>query len=120
MALRAAILASAIKQIPTLSFTRAALNAGLASLPQSTLSSISPSTSSPPDDAAREAIIDTVFGTDSSAPRALVEAWEEAGNYIGELNGPPKERTLTALSQRLEWSATVGEHLVEVRLDCIH
>lgn len=117
MALRAAILSAAIKEIPSLSFTRAALSAGFSSIPPTVVSSLSPSTLDP---TARDAVIDTLFGSDSSASRALVEAWEAYGanEMSGVGTGSPKDRVRSALSKRLEWSAGVGEHLVEVSSNC--
>lgn len=133
MSLRASILKAAIPHIPEAGFTRAALNAGLASLPSSSSSSpassssssstaSSASSSSPTsqlDDAGREAVIDTLFGGSSAsdAPRTLVEAWEDAGRkdmHSAPTTGGASDRLMAVLGRRLEWSASVGEHLVDV------
>jgi hypothetical protein len=112
MALRSAILKAAIPLVPEAGFTRAALSAGLASLPSSS-SKVS-------DDAGRDAVIDTLFGgaAASDAPRALVQAWEEEGRAAmhGVGKGDALERLVTVLGRRLEWSASVGEHLLDVSL----
>ncbi|BEI83733.1 hypothetical protein CcaverHIS002_0403370 [Cutaneotrichosporon cavernicola] len=109
MSLRSAILKATIPLIPEAGFSRAALSAGLASLPASS--------SKVQDDAGREAVIDTLFSGNaaSDAPRALVQAWEDEGRAImhNGVKGDALERLVTVLGRRLEWSASVGEHLLD-------
>lgn len=123
MSLRTAILKAAIPHIPEQGFTRAALNTGLASLPSSATSSSSASSASSSaglDEAGRDAVIDTLFGSSSAsdAPRALVQAWEDEGRSVMHVagKGSAQDRLLAVLGRRLEWSAGVGEHLVDVRI----
>ncbi|KIR30022.1 hypothetical protein I309_00889 [Cryptococcus deuterogattii LA55] len=102
MSLRTQILHGAIPHLPTHSFTRPALVLALAQL--------RPEVSDP------EGVIDTLFGPGSVTPvRALVESWEEEGKAImkGEGEGKGKKGLERVLSRRLQWSAGVGEHLVE-------
>lgn len=108
MSLRTQILHGAIPHLPTHSFTRPALVLALAQL--------RPEVSDP------EGVIDTLFGPGGVTPvRALVESWEEEGKAImkGEGEGKGKKGLERVLSRRLQWSAGVGEHLVEVGLSCI-
>ncbi|KIR75191.1 hypothetical protein I310_01469 [Cryptococcus deuterogattii CA1014] len=102
MSLRTQILHGAIPHLPTHSFTRPALVLALAQL--------RPEVSDP------EGVIDTLFGPGGVTPvRALVESWEEEGKAImkGEGEGKGKKGLERVLSRRLQWSAGVGEHLVE-------
>lgn len=108
MSLRTQILHGAIHHLPTHSFTRPALILAL--------SQLRPEVSDP------EGVIDTLFGPGGVAPvRALVESWEEEGKAVmkGEGEGKGKKGLERVLGRRLQWSAGVGEHLVEVGLSCI-
>lgn len=103
MSLRTQILHGAIPHLPTHSFTRPALILAL--------SQLRPAVSDP------EAVIDTIFGPGGITPvRALVESWEEEGKVVmkGEGEGKGKKGLERVLGRRLQWSAGVGEHLVEV------
>ncbi|OXH23403.1 hypothetical protein J008_06077 [Cryptococcus neoformans] len=102
MSLRTQILHGAIPHLPTHSFTRPALILAL--------SQLRPAVSDP------EAVIDTIFGPGGITPvRALVESWEEEGKVVmkGEGEGKGKKGLERVLGRRLQWSAGVGEHLVE-------
>nr|KIR47741.1 hypothetical protein I312_02888 [Cryptococcus bacillisporus CA1280] len=102
MSLRTQILHGAIHHLPTHSFTRPALVLAL--------SQLRPEVSDP------EGVIDTLFGPGGVAPvRALVESWEEEGKAVmkGEGEGMGKKGLERVLGRRLQWSAGVGEHLVE-------
>ncbi|KIR55138.1 hypothetical protein I315_02376 [Cryptococcus gattii Ru294] len=102
MSLRTQILHGAIHHLPTHSFTRPALILAL--------SQLRPEVSDP------EGVIDTLFGPGGVAPvRALVESWEEEGKAVmkGEGEGKGKKGLERVLGRRLQWSAGVGEHLVE-------
>ncbi|KIR63748.1 hypothetical protein I314_03154 [Cryptococcus bacillisporus CA1873] len=102
MSLRTQILHGAIHHLPTHSFTRPALVLAL--------SQLRPEVSDP------EGVIDTLFGPGGVAPvRALVESWEEEGKAVmkGEGEGKGKKGLERVLGRRLQWSAGVGEHLVE-------
>ena len=106
MSLRTKILHHSLPLLPTHSFTRHTLALALTSLP-----------SSHPDhraDLTADTIIDTLFGEGVSAPgKALVEAWEKEG--IERMIADDGLRGLSGiLGDRLRWSASVGEHLVEV------
>ena len=69
-------------------------------------------------------MVDTIFGPGSTASRALVEAWDEAGLYhmvdggaapASVVSKKGKEKALEGLlERRLEYSSNVGEHIVEV------
>lgn len=105
MSLRTQILHGAIHHLPTHSFTRPALILAL--------SQLRPEVSDP------EGVIDTLFGPGGVAPvRALVESWEEEGKAVmkGAGEGKGKKGLERVLGRRLQWSAGVGEHLVEVGL----
>nr|KIR83605.1 hypothetical protein I308_05993 [Cryptococcus tetragattii IND107] len=102
MSLRTQILHGAIHHLPTHSFTRPALILAL--------SQLRPEVSDP------EGVIDTLFGPGGVAPvRALVESWEEEGKAVmkGTGEGKGKKGLERVLGRRLQWSAGVGEHLVE-------
>ncbi|TYJ52371.1 hypothetical protein B9479_007027 [Cryptococcus floricola] len=102
MSLRAQILAKALSAIPSQSFTRPALVGSLVALK--------------PEFPDPEAVIDTVFGPGNVVPaKALVEAWEEEGlkSMRGTGEGQGRKGLEALLARRLEYSAGVGEHLVE-------
>ncbi|WVQ80444.1 hypothetical protein IAT38_002549 [Cryptococcus sp. DSM 104549] len=105
MALRSQILTSALPLLPIHSFTRPAL--------LSSLRSLKPEVSDP------DAVLDTIFGAGQvGCGRALVERWEEVGReeMAGEgagVVGKGVKGLEEVLSRRLEYSAVVGEHLVE-------
>ncbi|WVQ93999.1 hypothetical protein IAU59_001077 [Kwoniella sp. CBS 9459] len=103
MALRSQILSHTLPLLPTHSFTRSALVTSLRSLK--------------PEINNADAVIDTVFGSGSVGPvKSLVEFWEEQGRSEMEMESSLGEGNVEledVLARRLEWSAAVGEHLVE-------
>ncbi|ORY31922.1 hypothetical protein BCR39DRAFT_479444 [Naematelia encephala] len=104
MSLRATILSHSLPHLPTHSFTRSTLVHALTALPPSHPDYREPQVV--------ENAIDTIFGPGNvGAAKALVEAWEDAGrdDMTGKQGGLKE-----ILQRRLEWSAAVGEHLVEV------
>jgi hypothetical protein len=111
MSLRAAILSAALPTLPRTSFTRAALSSALASLPAH----------SELDSAARDGVLDTVFGPGGvEGPRALVSAWEEQGEAAMRTassasagGATPTDRVTRVLSARLAHAAALGPHLTE-------
>lgn len=122
MSLRTKLLTHALPLIPTHSFTPLALTHALSALP-----------TSHPDHQAEslsDTVLDTLFGSDVAAKKALVGAWEEEGlreMRSFEIDGAPggagpsttqrgggQVMLREMMGRRLEYSARVGEHLVEV------
>ncbi|OCF44259.1 hypothetical protein I317_01877 [Kwoniella heveanensis CBS 569] len=112
MALRSQILDHTLPLLHTQSFTRPALVSSLRTLK--------------PEIQDADSVIDTIFGSGSVGPvRSLVEFWEDRGR--SEMEGQQQGANVTAgkvdleqvLSKRLEWSAAVGEHLVEAYANLI-
>ncbi|WVF66384.1 hypothetical protein IAT40_001124 [Kwoniella sp. CBS 6097] len=109
MALRSQILNNTLPLLSTHSFTRPALVSSLRSLK--------------PEIQNADAVIDTIFGPGSAgAVKSLVEFWEERGR--SEMEGEAQESGVRVdledvLARRLEWSAAVGEHLVEAYANLI-
>ena len=118
MALRSSILTHALPHLPITSFTRQALLTSLSRLP-----------TDHPDYRAEgisDSVLDTLFGDGRGAEGALVGAWADEGvrEIRGDLKGEGEAGTSSwkgtrarigeRLGRRLEYSARVGEHLVEV------
>lgn len=124
MSLRTSILTHALPLISTHSFTRAALSASLTRLP-----SDHPDARSTP---VNEAALDTLYGEGNGAALALVQRWAEEGSKTmmspsdgsslaegsasaSSAKGKGREQRLgDMLARRIDYSAEVGEHLVEV------
>lgn len=106
MSLRSTILHHALPLLPTHSFAR-----------QTLLTALSSTRNAPPSPHSQENVIDTLFGGTVAPARALVDAWAEEGLKVMKPSdgaGPSSLREV--LGRRLEYSAGVGEHLVEVRV----
>ena len=132
MSLRALILQHSLPLLPRHSFSRQTLSAALQSVQSgpenaetahSFLESASPTATTRRDpigldrldDIGRENVIDTLFGSGTIAPaRALLDAWQDAGLSAMESSEHPQSDVSGRLERRLEYSAGVGEHLVEV------
>lgn len=117
-ALRSRILHHALPYIPEHSFTLRPL---LRSLPDL------PTDHADHDNAVTPEVLDVLFGSEISARKELVQAWEQEGlrDMLGDTTaqarqaGPTSKageiRTIAGLlARRLEYSARFGEHLVEV------
>ena len=135
--LRASILHHSLPLLSTHSFTRHTLTLALASLRPDLTSSSTPLHANTEQEAstkrtkstkvsrskqkthtkaeasslASDNVLDTLFGSGTAPARALVRAWEDEGiSKITQRPGDMRDR----LRSRLEYSAQVGEHLVEV------
>lgn len=117
--LRTRILHHALTHVPEHSFTLRPLINSLSSLPTSHADH---------DETVSTEVLDVLFGSELNARQELVRAWETEGlksmtnfepkQLAGSSKSNPRELDTIAevLRQRLEYSARIGEHLVEVSL----